>query len=174
MFRRGMDRIQLDSETSGKEAIWVRMEKLERRLRWERLAYVLLAGSLFGAGWLSIQGSSRVRTVEAERFVLRGADGKARAELDTLKGAPALSFRDGSGVRRLAVEVEADGMPVIWLFDENEQGLASISLAGGKYPSLEFWDGKDTGPKLSAGVTERGEAYVHVYDKEKQKYWNAP
>jgi hypothetical protein len=94
-----------------------RVERLERaQRRWRRLA----AGALIGLAGVLLMGQKPApRTVEAERFLLRDAAGRVRAELgmDTEQSV-ALRFRDADNMPRLSVGTE-NGASVVVL---NEQG----------------------------------------------------
>ena len=47
------------------------------------------------------------------------------------------------------------------------------ALGGGRYPGLRMNDVKAGRQKISMGTDKRGEAYLFVYNKEKDGYWSA-
>src|SRR5262249_20631281 len=100
-------------------AILARLERLERQQRrWRAVALVGLLGFVA----LGLMGQKFAgRTVEAERFILRDAAGRTRAEL-MVDGeqSVALRFKD------------ADGMPRLTVGTENGAALIVLNEAGGK------------------------------------------
>ena len=126
-----------------------RMERLERRSRRVRLA-VAVAAIISTA--LLLMGQARPgRIVEANRFILRGAEGKIFAELLVTSVGPSLGMYDRGGKLRMILGVGQDG-PAIALtgkdqrvrvnlgFDEEEgsfltlhdmNGTARVELAEG-------------------------------------------
>jgi hypothetical protein len=150
----------------GMEALAARVGRLERenrRLRRGGAAALLgLAGALvMGQG---PRGDSP-KTVEAERFLLRDAGGKARAELALrADGSPHLEFRDGAGNPRAGLglqgeaaflsltdakgrggtilRVQPNGRPNITLTDANGTRRAVLFLSDDGTPTLAFSDGQ--------------------------------
>lgn len=142
-------------------AIITRLERLERQQRrWRGAA---LAGVL-GIAALALMGQKHAgRTVEAERFVLRDAAGRTRAELvmDN-EHSVALRFKDADGMPRLTVGTEngaalivlnekggklraglvtlPHGAPGLNLYDESGKPRAELSLNRDGAPALTFND----------------------------------
>ena len=142
-------------------AIMARLERLERRQRrWRGAA---LAGVL-GIAALALMGQKHAgRTVEAERFILRDAAGRVRAELmlDNEQSV-ALRFKGADGAPRLTVGTEngaalivlnerggklraglvalPHGAPGLNLYDESGKPRAELSLNRDGAPALTFND----------------------------------
>lgn len=64
--------------------------------------------------------------VEAQRFVLRDASGKVRAELSAVEGGAGLVFFGPRGEVRVAVGVDADGEPSLHLCDGSPASRAAL------------------------------------------------
>lgn len=65
--------------------------------------------------------------VEAQRFVLRDASGKIRAELSAAEDGTWLLFHGPHGEVRVALGVHADGEPALHLCDGNATSRAGLS-----------------------------------------------
>lgn len=64
--------------------------------------------------------SSPEKAVEAEKFVLRDANGRSRAVLTvSADGSPVLALSDQDGTTRATLAVSADGQPGLALYDED-------------------------------------------------------
>ncbi len=78
-----------------------RLEKVEKENR--RLKRIVAVGSLLAAVLL-IMGQARPRrTIEAEKFVLKDANGSSRAQLGMDSNGPTLSLQDANGVPLVAL-----------------------------------------------------------------------
>ncbi len=122
--------------TDGKreQAVVERLEKLEkqnRRLRAGGAVFMLAVASLILMG----QAPSQSKTIEAQEFILRDGNHKARAKLSLVEGTPMLS-----------------------LYDANENVRAR--LVAGDRPGLLFFDAERSGPyakvRLAIGVGDMG------------------
>ena len=111
-----------------------RLEKANRRLRALALGATVLAGvsSLLAlSAGLHAQARASGKTVEAERIVLRGGDGKMSAEIANLRGGPALRFFNTDGVVQTLVngngffEFHVAGKLV-----ESKHSLPRVSMTG--------------------------------------------
>ena len=104
-----------------------RVEKLEKANRRLKLAGVL---ALALVGCLLLLGvASPKRTVEAEAFVLRDANGKLRALLAVAAEGPGLSFIDANEKQRMLLEVSAEG-PLVSLRDANGKSRMALGVLG--------------------------------------------
>ena len=150
----------------GVEALAARVDRLERENRRLRRGG---AAALLGLAAALVMGQAprggNARTVEAERFLLRDASGKARAELAIQPdGSPYLEFRDGAGNARAGLGLQGEtahlgltdkkgkggtilraqpnGRPNITLTDEHGARRAVLFLSDGGTPTLAFSDGQ--------------------------------
>jgi hypothetical protein len=99
------------------------------------LAVIGLA-MLKGCGGSSSVGGA---VVEAQRFVVRGTDGKPRAVLGMIDGDRTyLSLYDSGGKERAAVGVEDDG-PSVKLYNAEGKMQAVLDLLGER-PRLTLFD----------------------------------
>ena len=151
-------------------AVVTRLERLERQQRrWRGLA---ITGAL-GLAALALMGQKPAgRTVEAERFVLRDAAGRARAELlivDDKEQSVALRFKDADGMPRLTVGTE-NGAAVVVL---NEQGgklrAGLVALPHGA-PGLNLYD--STGkPRAELSLNRDGAPALTFNDRDGFATW---
>lgn len=85
----------MTSQTPDMQAVLERLDRFERqnrRLKQAALAVLILFAAAF------MMGQARpTRTTEANKFVLRDADGRVRAELSMFADRPTLTFRDAKG-----------------------------------------------------------------------------
>ena len=92
-----------------------RMERLERgNRRWKLAALVLLLGCLvlLLAGFDYPQPNLvKARSVEAQSFVLRDADGQIRARMAISESGPRLSFFDEHGNLMLSLPLKPEIRP---------------------------------------------------------------
>jgi len=61
------------------------------------------------AGVLLVSQTRQTKTIEAERFVLRGADGSVRAKLEAANDSTEFAFFNNAGKVRVAIKVASDG-----------------------------------------------------------------
>ena len=136
-----------------------RIGRLERRLRWQTRA--LIACALFAvATSLLIAQTPSKRIVEAEEFILRGAQGQELADLSrTNTGASLTLFDSKHGMRAALLSSDTAGLavvygndqktsasigvdnrsPVVQLQDEQEQTRADMAITD-KGPAIRMWD----------------------------------
>ncbi|HEY7675465.1 MAG TPA: hypothetical protein VIG69_00225 [Candidatus Methylomirabilis sp.] len=120
------------------KAVVERLERLERQNRTLRRGGVA-ALALAGAAVLMGQATPAGQTVEAEGFILRGPNGKARAELAMRGGEPRLILRDANEKEQVRLAVSADGSPTL-TFYYNDWRPNLMLKAGGVGPALTFFD----------------------------------
>jgi hypothetical protein len=148
-----------------------RVERLERaQRRWQRVA----AGAVLGLIAVAVMGQKPApRIVEAERFILRDAAGRIRAELavDTEQSV-ALRFRDADNMPRLSIGTE-NGASVVVL---NEQGgkvrAGLVTLPQGS-PALTLYDtnGKN---RAELALTRDGAPALTITDRDGFLAWKTP
>lgn len=92
-----------------------RLERENRRLK--RVGVVVLVG----LAAIGLMGQAAGRTVEAERFVLRDASGKARGAWGVAGGGTALFLLDQDGKHRVELSLGSDGSPSFVLRDKAEK-----------------------------------------------------
>ena len=71
-----------------------------------KLALMLISAT---AGVLLVGQTRPTRTIEAERFVLRGADGSVRAKLEAANDSTEFAIYNKVGKVRVAIKVASDG-----------------------------------------------------------------
>jgi hypothetical protein len=115
-----------------------RVEKLEKANRRLKLAGVL-ALALVGCSLL-LGAASPKRTVEAEEFILRDANGEVRALLGMIQEGPmfALYGAEAHGESRAILRMAAEG-PMLTLSDENKQIRVMLGTTSNE-PVLGFFD----------------------------------
>lgn len=129
-------------------ALYERIERLENQNRWTRR---LGAVAILSVAVLFVSGQAKVstkKTIEAEEFVLKDANGKTTAELSSSDAGPDLRFLDQNGAVRLSVGVYA-GAPNMALFDQDSKQVATfVSDETGS----ELWFGSGPTEKPLAAI----------------------
>jgi hypothetical protein len=149
------------------EALMRRVERLERA----NTRYAsMLAMVVIGAAALSlVVANARDRTSEAERFILRDAAGKLRAELRSTPTGPALSFFDPVGAERARLQANDDGNTVLSLKtgtdDERFQRAIELRTGNDGWSSLVFSDA-GARERLSVGLAYDGEPRLRMYGRQ--------
>ncbi len=165
-----------------------RLDRLERENRWLKL--VGLVGLLgIAAVLLTGQGpASSGKVIEAEKFILRDASGRVRAELRAPRGGPAglvledgvgrvraaftlavdntpgLLFLDQAGKLRVTLQLQAPGdAPILWLADKDQKARIKLSLSADGSPSFGL-RGKNERPLMSLATVETG-AFLSFTDE---------
>jgi hypothetical protein len=69
---------------------------------------------------------SETRIVEAERFIMKDANGRTRAELAMLDGEPRLTLCDSEQRTRLALTCDSEGSSIA-LHDASASDLTGVS-----------------------------------------------
>jgi hypothetical protein len=130
-----------------------RLERLERQNRLLRRAGVV---GLFLVGSLLWMGQTRpARILEAQKFVLRDANGKRQAEFGQVDGWPALVFLDSAGRISLLLGIES-GEPHVVIYGTAAEQVVSIKRsASGASLSLHDTSGN---PRLNLSVGVNGPA----------------
>jgi mono/diheme cytochrome c family protein len=111
-----------------------------RRLGRAGFAALLLGGLALPAGGQA-RPDRAAKVLEAEKIVLRDADGKVRAELALGGGGGAsLALFDAEGKRRTRLAVLADGTASLDLFDQGGNGRAVLQVRPDGEPRLSLYD----------------------------------
>jgi hypothetical protein len=141
------------------DAVSARLDRLERESRrWRRVAL----GSWLAIAALLLLGQSPpraarppspTRTVEAERFVLRDARGRAGATLGWEAGdTPRLTLHDPSGQPRAMLTVGAGGAPGLTLVDTDGVTVRAALVVGPDgAPGFALFDAAGK-PRLAAAL----------------------
>lgn len=116
-----------------------RLERVERENRSLRRVGVLM---LVGVAALLIAAQATAnRVVEAEKFVVRDASGKIRAELGTPPdGRVALTLFDRDGGLRVELRVLTNGRVGLLLYDKNGKSRAALRVLAEGGPVLGLFD----------------------------------
>jgi hypothetical protein len=148
-----------------------RVERLEQaQRRWRRLA----AGAVMGLAAVALMGQKPApRIVEAERFILRDAAGRVRAELavDTEQSV-ALRFRDVDNLPRLSVGTE-NGASVLVLNEQGGKVRAGLVTLPHGAPALTLYDtnGKN---RAELALTREGAPALTILDRDGFLAWKTP
>jgi len=151
-------------------AIITRLERLERQQRrWRALAIV----AALGIASVALMGQKPTgRTVEAERFILRDADGRARAELLMVDGkeqSVALRFKDADGMPRLTVGTE-NGAAVLVLNEQGGKVRAGLVTLPHGAPGLNLYDGTGK-PRAELSLNRDGAPALTFNDRDGFATW---
>lgn len=172
------------------EAVVKRLEKAEKQIRWAKFTGVV-ALLLVGAGVMMGQARSNGRTVEAEKFVLRDAGGRKRAELAVPEeGSASLTFFGDQEKARMDVGLSEDGVALLSLSDKggttraslfvSEEGSATLGLGSAEghilailsvpendLPYLRFSNRKGKA-RAWLKTTEAGVSYLALMDEHEK------
>jgi hypothetical protein len=137
------------------QKITLRVETLERQNRRFRLGAVGLI--LLAALGSMAAVNSKPRTIEAEQFIVRDREGRARATI----GTAAVS---GAAVSRSPDE------PAIWLSDEKGRDRLILATDGLRLANSKSQPALD----VTAGTIAGQPASIKLYDSESHVVWSAP
>lgn len=130
----------MTAESQTQETLLNRLEKLERENRGIKiLGSIALLGAA-GALFLGL-AAPPTKTVEAELFILRDTQGKARMMMSVGDEGPSLTLLDKNGKLRVNLGVDKDG-PALDLLDAAENPRAQLMITDEKGPLLNLYDAK--------------------------------
>ena len=141
----------MTTHTTDLQAVLERLEKLEKQNRWLRRVgamFLILAASVLLMG----QAAPK-RTVEANEFILKDANGKKRARLFTTAHGPQLFFMDTNRKPRVGL-FQFAGASGVSLNDANLKTRAEFSLPPDG-PSLRLHDANTHG-QVNMQLTKEG------------------
>lgn len=139
----------MEHEHSDLQSVIARLEVVERQnSRFKALTGALV--SVFGAALLMGQASSSSKIFDAERFIVRGDDGKERASLALSNGVPMFVLRDASNKVRAALGLDSAGVPSLALQDQNGQQRVLLALGSDGTPGVVL---RDQAGRQRAGLT---------------------
>lgn len=152
-------------------AVLQRLERLERaHRRWRRLA----SAATLGLVALAVMGQKPApRTVEAERFILRDAAGRVRAEL-VVDGeqSVALRFKDADSMPRLSLGTE-NGAAVLVLNEQGGRVRAGLVTLPHGAPALTFYDNNGRN-RAELALTREGAPALTITDRDGFLAWKTP
>lgn len=148
-----------------------RVERLERaQRRWRRLA----TGMALSLAAVALMGQKPApRVVEAERFILRDAAGRARAEL-VVDGeqSVALRFKDADSMPRLSLGTE-NGAALLVLNEQGGRVRAGLVTLSHGAPALTFYDGNGKN-RAELALTREGTPALTITDRDGFLAWKTP
>lgn len=104
-------------------------------------------------------------TVEAERFILRDAEGVRRGELSVDEGKPGLALFHADGAVRVLLQVNPEGSPGFVLYDD--KGIQRLFIMAGKEWTFIELDDKNGSKRLGMVVpVGGGEPFVALLDED--------
>ncbi len=151
------------------EALVQRLNRMERENhRWKWLVAVTLA--VLGVGVVLGQTTPRRvgKVLEAERFVLRDADGKNRAELGVMDGASILFLNDKDGKPGVALSVLPDGPRMVTLLDKNGKTRSVLTARADGDSGLRLFD-KNRMHRASLDVMADGRPILRISPKKNKR-----
>jgi hypothetical protein len=152
-------------------ALLERVERLERsQRRWRGVASAAAVG-LVAVGLMGQKPAPR--TLEAERFILRDAAGRARAEL-VVDGeqSVALRFKDADSMPRLSVGTE-NGAAVVVLNEQGGRVRAGLVTLPHGAPALTFYDNNGRN-RAELALTREGAPALTITDRDGFLAWKTP
>jgi len=154
------------------ETIVRRVERLEGEARRWRCAATALALAVVA---LATPGATVPRrVVEAQKFVVRDASGRVRAELGPTDSDTelALRFRDQRGAQRLTVGMENETALLV-LGDQTGRPRAGLVTLAEGAPGLTLYD-RTGRARVELGLAREGEPRVALLDARGGSAWKAP
>lgn len=154
------------------ETLEARVNRLEKQNRWLRVS---CSASFLAFVCVLTMGLARPgSTVEAQRFILKGATGEVRAELTTIDGDyPRLTLRSPNGQKE--VEVSPLGVSV------SDVGLSSGKLPLAHYGGLGLYltdaQGRmvlELGGAGTKSLQLSAAPEMAIFDKKGSQIWHAP
>ncbi len=130
----------MTAENQTQETLLNRLEKLERENRGIKIAGSIALLGAAGALFLGL-AAPPTKTVEAELFILRDAQGKARMMMSVGDEGPALTLLDKNGKLRVNLGVDKEG-PALDLLDAAENPRAQLLISDDKGALLNLYDAK--------------------------------
>ncbi len=140
-----------------------RLEQLNRRLLGGLALATLGAAVLLSLGFMP----GKEKLIEAERLILRDANGHRRVECHAGPKGPALTFFDADGTQRLRLQTEDDGASTLSLHQPSEQARRDVTLkvAPDGWSLLSFADAKQQ-ERLAVGLGYDGEPRLRMYTRD--------
>ncbi|MEK7270534.1 MAG: hypothetical protein AAB215_06265 [Planctomycetota bacterium] len=141
---------------------------------WRRFRGLFLIAASVAAGGLLAGAATDApkeapKTVEAERFVLRGADGKERGSLSIMPdGTAGLALSDGQGRPRLLVGVLPDGSPALTFLGAEKDARVGLGVDAAGHASLNFADRKGQ-VCIVLGASAAGEPSLVLADSKERR-----
>ena len=141
-----------------------RVDQLERSQRRFRQCGVFL---FLGVGVVFLMGQAVPgnvpEVIEAQRFVVKDANGRNLAALGTDRdGAPLLVLTNLDGALGATLEVTAHRRPTLTLYDRDDHSRAALSVDGEGSPSLSLSDKTGT-PRVGLAVATQGSGGLVLY-----------
>jgi hypothetical protein len=135
------------------QVLYTRMERLERQNRF--LRNTILTGLLIIICVTTMAQAKAARTVEAERFVLRDGNGRARITIGTPESSGA------------SINTPNDE-PSIWISDSSGVDRAIVTTEGIRLANVS---GK---PAATLSFTAKQGGEIRLYDNEGKLLYHAP
>lgn len=156
-------------------ALTRRLECLEHRNRLLMRAGAVLLVLVAGGALLGQAAPRRApRVVEAERYVLRDANGAPRAWLGVgPDGTAGLELLDAARVIRVALHLRADGAVALRLNDKDGHTRSLLSVGSDETHGLEFMD-KERRVRGQIGLQPDGAPGIVLLDGALRVLWKAP
>jgi hypothetical protein len=151
------------------EALVERLNHMERENhRWKWFVTVTLAVTAVGLvlGHTTPVRSEVGKVVEAQRFILRDADGNSRAELALVDGISFLLLNDADGKPGVALSVHPDGPRRVSLLDKNGQARSVLTAQVDGDSGLRLFD-KNRMHRASLNVMADGRPILRLAPEEK-------
>ena len=155
------------------EAVCARLEGATVRNRLGLALGATALVALFGAGALGAAPPEK-RTLEAQEFVLKDAEGRTRAVLGVLPdGAADLSLLDDAGKAKAWLRVTTEGAASLRLVDRNEKGGILLDFGRADTATLNFVD-RTGRPRASMLLAPDGSPGLRLADEGGKALFEKP
>jgi hypothetical protein len=147
------------------------LQRTNRRLGSAVSALLLLTGALVLMGQM---GTRRTQSVEAEQFVLRGADGRVRGAMGiTPDGAVGLNLTDSKGQTKITLDISTDGSPGLDLYDSQGKLGATFAMGPTGTAGVGLYDARGK-LRTSLDVPAPNTPGLAFYHLDGKPAWGAP
>jgi hypothetical protein len=134
-------------EQSSVEELLQRMTRMERRLRVQTFALVILVVAGLGAAFdelLVEEVIVRQKLMESKELTLLDNDGNARLFLRMYSKVPVLQVMDSNGRPRISLGLRFDDTPFLDLSDRSGRTRATFEMTEDDAPALRMFDENGT------------------------------
>jgi hypothetical protein len=147
------------------------LQRTNRRLRITTAALMLFIGAAFLMGQTSAVPG---RSIEAQQFVLRGADGTIRAVMGIGDdGSVGMNLNDVKGQSRITLDLAADGSPGLDFYDQSGKLRATLALGPAGTPGLGLYDPSGR-LRTSLDVPAHETPGLAFYHRDGKPAWGVP
>jgi len=147
------------------------LKRANRRWRLTAAALMLFIGPAFLMGETP---AAPGRSIEAQQFVLRGADGAIRGVMGIGDdGSVGINLNDVKGRSRITLDLAADGSPGLDFYDQDGKLRTTLALGPAGTPGLGLYDPSGK-LRTSLDVPAHQTPGLAFYHRDGKPAWGVP